>query len=404
LESLFVFGTKPDNLREVVETLKQEKQDEISIGDLFEINPDVKDKPLIIPVYKLSDSIIAEERDVIKFQINPDDYDLVKNYFNYIGDKIAVVKFDCNISVLNKVKQVFEDKEEKKNLFLYDEDISQIYKPELLLRNIFNHFNNRAEELDKFKNLEEEIIHFKRITVSVKELNSIREKINKVKRVRDKDNIKKNLMEKLERKEITIDEYTSAIEKITRESSEKEVYKELTIELLQNHYYIPVILSKPEKVDYIKHIIKTESEVNFLKDLEEYLKKEDNFFKKFDWWYFSKIDETLDSVYIPYYQPKTNRIEKFKPDFIFWLKKGNQYIILFVDPKGTEHTDAYRKIDGYSRIFEIEKNGQRRSKVFSYGEYNIETKLLLKTKDKAKVLNEYEKYWFDNLDDLMKKI
>lgn len=74
--------------------------------------------------------------------------------------------------------------------------------------------------------------------------------------------------------------------------------------------------------------------------------------------FLSKIDETLDEVYIPYYRPKTNRTEKLKPDFIFWLKKGNDYTILFIDPKGTEYTDAYRKIDGYSKIFETRSDNE----------------------------------------------
>ena len=72
-------------------------------------------------------------------------------------------------------------------------------------------------------------------------------------------------------------------------------------------YYIPLILSETnsteEKVSYIRHIIKTPSEVRFVEDLENYLAKEDNKFKEFDWWMFSKLDESLDEVYIPYYNP-----------------------------------------------------------------------------------------------------
>ncbi len=45
---------------------------------------------------------------------------------------------------------------------------------------------------------------------------------------------------------------------------------------------------------------------------------------------FSKIDETLDEVYIP--------------DFIFWLKKDNNYFIVFIDPKSTEFTKYQNKI------------------------------------------------------------
>jgi hypothetical protein len=158
-----------------------------------------------------------------------------------------------------------------------------------------------------------------------------------------------------------------------------------------------VIVSESEKIDYIKHIIKTESEVKFIEALEEYLEKSDNKFKDFEWWFFSKLDESLDEVYIPYYNPILNKISKFKPDFIFWLKKGTDYTILFVDPKGTEHTSAYRKIDGYKVLFE--NNGK--AKVFNSNGFNVRVKLLLRTDDVSKVPNDYNEYWFDNIEDMV---
>ena len=39
LETLFIYGTKANNLQEIVNTLKQESEDEENIGHLFEINP-----------------------------------------------------------------------------------------------------------------------------------------------------------------------------------------------------------------------------------------------------------------------------------------------------------------------------------------------------------------------------
>ena len=78
---------------------------------------------------------------------------------------------------------------------------------------------------------------------------------------------------------------------------------------------------------------------------------------------------------------------------------------MFVDPKGTEHADGYRKIDGFSRIFEIDINGQKQSKDFSYNGFNIKTKLLLKPRRGiADVLENYKRYWFDNFDDFASKI
>jgi hypothetical protein len=85
----------------------------------------------------------------------------------------------------------------------------------------------------------------------------------------------------------------------------------------------------------------------------------------------------------------------FKPDFIFWAQKDKRYLILFVDPKGTEHTDGYRKIDGYSRIFETGEPKQSRD--FSYNGFTINTKLLFKSRrGTADVLENYQKYWFND--------
>ncbi|GAB4454991.1 MAG: DEAD/DEAH box helicase family protein [Bacteroidia bacterium] len=399
LETLFVYGTKAENLKEVVETLKQEKPD-VLLGDLFEINPDVKDKLLLIPVYKDTDQIIVEEENMVKFPIHSKDYDSTKAYFNYLEDKICLIKYNCNIKVLNKLKDAFNGK--KNNYFIESEE-RQINHPEFLLGRIFKHFERKAKEFDTFKKLEEEVIHFKRIHVSIDKLNHLREKIEKVKQSKSKEEIEKKIDREFDEGKISKDEYKVKIKEI-----ENSIVKEaettysleerIKIKYLANHYYLPVALSDAERADFIQHIIKHKSEVDFINDLEKYLQQENNFFKNFDWWYFSKIDETLDEVYIPYYNPKTNRIDKFKPDFIFWLKKDNSYQILFIDPKGTEHTDGYRKIDGYSKVFE------KNQSVLTYNSSNVYVRLLLKTNDIAKVQNNYKNYWFDHFDSIKDKL
>lgn len=403
LESLFVFGTKADNLKDVIDTFNQENL-EVLLGDLFEINPAVKNKDLLIPVYRDSGKIIIEEKNVDKYPIHPDDYEMVKNYFNYIGAKIAVCKFDGDIRVLNKIKNGFNG--HKSQYFFETKEQIKINNPEFLLQNVFRYFSQETKEIKTFKKLENEIIHFERINITADKLNSLREKIEKVKKAKDKDTLKKELIEKLQNNEININEYTSEIENIAT-NIVKEIetaYNQndkLKIKYLANHYYIPIALSESEKVDYVQHIIKYKSEVDFINELDRYLQNENNFFKQYDWWFFSKIDETLDKVYIPYYNPKTHRIDKFKPDFIFWLKKANEYLILFIDPKGTEHTDAYRKIDGYSRIFE---NAQKQCIKFSWNGLTVKTKLMLSTSNTANIPNNYKKYWFDNFNELKNKI
>lgn len=140
--------------------------------------------------------------------------------------------------------------------------------------------------------------------------------------------------------------------------------------------------------------------MNFIYDLEKYLNNQDNKFKDFDWWMFSKLDETQDNVFIPYYNPNINNISYFYPDFIFWLQKNYNYYIVFVDPKGTEYTTAYRKIDGYKALFE--ENG--RGKIFNYNGLNVIIKLLLKTDDINRAEELYNQYWFNKIENIFKSI
>jgi superfamily II DNA or RNA helicase len=408
LETLFVFGTKVDDLRQVIDTLKQEEHDEL-VGNLFEINPDVKDKLLLIPTYRNSSNIIAEEKDKTKFEINDEDFRIVKEYFNSLSDKIILCKFDCDIRVLSKLKEAFN--EQQNDFFRKLEEKPKYNNPDFLLRSIFKHFSNVVKEIDSFKQLEEEIIHFKQIRITTDKLNSLREKIEQVvENWRKKDAIKKELLESKD----NLDKYKTEIENLIENLSVEEeiiygVNEQLKIKYLGNHYYIPIALSESEQIDFIKHIIKNQSEVDFINDLENYLKKENNSFNQFDWWLFSKIDETLDDVYIPYYNYKTNRIDKFKPDFIFWIKKDNKYIILFVDPHGIEHTEAERKIDGYKRIFEIKDASGKVSNDFLYDDnkgnkFAVKVMLQLRTGNSANAPQAYRQHWFDNLEGLINRI
>jgi type III restriction enzyme len=109
--------------------------------------------------------------------------------------------------------------------------------------------------------------------------------------------------------------------------------------------------------------------------------KSGNKLKEFDWWLFSKLEESLDQVYITYYNPKSNDISKFKPDFIFWLQKGKNYYIVFIDPKGIAYSDYQHKIDGYKEIFE--ENNSKVKKLL-YGKLNTRIFTFLYTHDVIK--------------------
>ncbi|ADC89917.1 type III restriction protein res subunit [Thermocrinis albus DSM 14484] len=385
LETLFIFGTNRNALETVIKELKSEKK-EASIS-LYKNEDAINGKLLLIPKYKKAGYLLVEKREPPKFEISKEELDLVKKYVNSIDDRILLMLYNTEPKKIKFLKESFnyEEKYYKKN--------GREYKnPDLLIQRIFDYFSVIPEEVDKLKELEDEIRHFKNIKVYLEDIENLKDKIEKVKNYEsEKKQIEEsNLSDELKRK---------LLRSLNKEDFEHGG-KRINIKYILNHYYIPVILSEDEKIDYIKHIIKTKSEVDFINELEKYLDREDNKFKNFDWWLFSKIDESLDEVYIPYYDPNTNSRRNFYPDFIFWLKKSNNYFIVFIDPKGTKHTDYEHKVDGYKKLFE--ENGKK--KVFNYNGLSVSVWLFLKTDDVNRLSEGYREYWFDDMGKVLEKV
>ena len=161
------------------------------------------------------------------------------------------------------------------------------------------------------------------------------------------------------------------------------------------HYYVPIILSNKGKLDYIKHIIDEESEVDFVNNLIAHIGYNSNCD-----WIFSKIDQTIDdkAIAMPYYNQKLNCFSNFFPDFIFWKKQENNYTVTFVDPKGTAHTDYQLKVDDFERMF----TNSGTPKVFHdrHKKYNITFRLILvyNPKNPQSISAKYSSYWRSNND------
>ncbi|MBO8130788.1 MAG: DEAD/DEAH box helicase family protein [Candidatus Marinimicrobia bacterium] len=388
LETLFVFGTNRSALLTVIKELKRESKEKGQQISLF-VNKCAEKQTLLIPVYKLADYPLMKKRGLAKFEISRADFEILKKYSEYINDdRIFIMNYDTTPEKVRVLRKTLYNSDQ---YYKYAErSFKNIH---IFVQRLFDYFSVTPEELKEFKELDEEIRHFRNIKVYLKSIDKI---LKSIEMVRDYPIRIKELQSQYGK--IPPDEYDRRRGKIKKETIFESDHKKITIKYVANHYYLPLILSDEEKIDYIKHIIKTQSEVNFVNDLEQYLNENRSKFNDFDWWLFSKLDESLDEVYIPYYNPETNRISKFKPDFIFWFKKGDNYFIVFVDPKGTEHTGAYRKIDGYKVLFE--ENGKE--KVFNYNGFKVRIKLLLRPKDISKALDEYKQYWFYNIEKMLK--
>ncbi len=367
---------------------QKERRNEYQLSKHITINPEAKDRLLLVPIYKQADHPILEKQkqEQVKFEMWEQDLVLLKSFVNFLADdRIFLMRYNTDLKRI----RVLKDNLKTREIFKISENVS-FKDVDLLIQRIFDYLNVFPEEFKGLKELEEEIRHFKDIKVYLKDVSELQKRIE---RVKDYPNRLRELNEQYGK--IPPEEYTRKAQTLRREEDFVCEGKRIRIKYIPNHYYLPLVLSEAEKVDYIKHIIKTQSEVNFINDLEKYLEKSENKFKEFDWWMFSKLDESLDDVYIPYYNPNSNTFSKFKPDFIFWLKKGDNYYILFVDPKGIEHIGGWiHKVDyGYRPLFE--------NKSFSYGSLNVEIILKLRTININEVPSEYKKYWFNEIKDML---
>ena len=395
IETLFIFGTKKNVINEIINTMKEVR---LRLGETISLdtNPKAREVVLLIPYYRKMEKVPIEN--IPKFSISQKSLTLLRQYIKWIEDDriLLILHFserNLNLDDLIRFKDFIQN-DDKFSLINEEKNI----RPFLLIPKLISHVNIQKEELEKFKELENEIVHFRRIGAYLDEdeLKKFKEKIERVKNYPMKKEKEKELDELYG--EISREEYDRRRIEIEEKYAEKESFraegKNVDIYYIAEHYYIP-LLSTEEKAEWITHIIKTPSEHKFIKDLIQYTKREDNLFKKFDWWMFSKIDEHLDEVYIPYYDPSNNMLRKFKPDFIFWLCKDKNYYILFIDPKGISHTEFGYKVDGYEKIFRNEDNS---IKVFHEHNFRITVHLNLYTKDVTELPQRmYREYWFDNI-------
>jgi type III restriction enzyme len=385
LETLFIFGTNRTALQTVLENLQKERATgQWQTLDVFDVNPEAKKVCLLIPVYKPASAPRAQQKLIAKFEIAQDEDELnaLRAFVQGADDRVLLALTDAE----PKQVKVLRDALRQNSLFTVN---GRRYGDlQRLLRRVVDYLGITPEEVDKLKPLEDEIRHFRHIAVSLEDISELEKK---VKRVKDYPTQVKEVRELYGK--VSPEEYEQRSREISRVEEYTRDGKCITIKHIARHYYLPIVLSKDGKADYIRHIIKTESEVKFIKDLEAYLSQPNNEFQQFDWWFFSKLDESLDEVYIPYYDPKTNRMARFKPDFIFWLCKGSRYWIVFVDPKGTEHVDYQRKIDGYCEVFRQDD----KARVFYHGSKSVTVHLFIMTEDVARVPDPYRKFAFDSV-------
>lgn len=372
IESLFILATKKEVVKNIVNDVEV-SQDEWKT--VKEIQKTDIDRPLYFPVYK-----DADHKNDKKYGIHRDDFGKVKELIDSTSHKILAVESNIQIRTFNKLD---DDSNFKFSGIVENGDSLN------RLKSIDNHFNEIPKVLHRFEIVTNEIKHFQHIQTRNRPSGELLALENEIKeQLEDESQYSMVDMVRLHKTgEISEQQLLEFIQRQEeRDSSELGI----SFRVLGQHYYNPILLTDTGYEGEYRHIINVESEKNFLEALEIYAEQENSKLNDFDWWYFSKLDESIDQVNIPYYDEKEKKFGNFSPDFVFWLKKDNNYFIIFVDPKGTViPANAINKIDGFNEIFTDD---------FCQGEDIIQISLWYYNPNDLGFTSEYSDYWTDDLE------
>ncbi|WRB40208.1 DEAD/DEAH box helicase family protein [Helicobacter pylori] len=356
LETLFVIPTNHASLEAILTFQKESENGGENRGSWREIK--LEKTPikhaLFVPCYRKEPKSITELPENASFKMSAKNFKDLKEYFHLMSEKHFILKHEIyNPKDYTLLKDLIQTAHFNKVSTWHYKDldcmISEI-KGKL--------YPNQKVPKDEFNALDsEKIVHFKRVKVKADKKEKLIQTIQKVKEYAplDKEKHKQDRTFKVD---------------------DAELLK------LKEHYYTPLI--KAKDCDWLKHVVKVKSEIDFLKELQE-TETMKTLQENYDFWAFSKIDEHLDNLFIPYIDNGATE-RKFFPDFIFWLQKGDTQIICFIDPKGTEHTSGLLKADVYKPF---------KDKVFrSKNDPNFKIKVVLKFYgNKDRVPDDYRHYW-----------
>ncbi|MDD3949124.1 MAG: DEAD/DEAH box helicase family protein, partial [Anaerolineaceae bacterium] len=394
LESEFIFGTNSEALTAVIENLEQEDEELGSQEISLEVNwQEVKGKTLLVPVYRMQDQPLAEKKkSMAKFSLSAQNLAVFEKYMQYLDDdRVLLAMYNAQPNQVSLLRKNLEDTSEH-----FRTEGPNYTNLEVLLGQALRFSTLYGKQFHEFKLLEDEINHYRRVRLVLPKIEFERFE-SQLQTFKEKPRKVAELRAKYDTGQLSFDDLFNQSAKLS--TIDIFDYKGQSVKFVNvaQHYYLPMLISEDEKIEYIRTVIKVESEVRFLDKLIRYLEEPENKFGKMDWWLFSRVDETYDQVNVPYYNPFENKVLNFKPDFIFWLQKGTDYHIIFVDPKGTSRTEYEHKVDGFRELFE--KDG--RPIVFEYDGLQVQVHLFLFTSDRAFSSDGYRRFWLDSVDGML---
>lgn len=397
LETLFIFATDKKGVTSVLDTLEGQETDDTPFiydldRDLFRVRNE--GIPLLVPKYKKNKN--GDIRKYGKFNINDSAFNLLKSYFNAFSKNLFIIKYNITEDTYKILENSINN--DYNSLFVKNEQLNYQNIGNLMLK-IISHISVGQQRLDRIDTIDSnDIRHYRHISLINLKQTEIKQLIKEIRKVAMyPKNSLDSYLESFRKGEIDDDALQHIIEEKNYSSNKGtfQIDDDIEIVNLMEHYYAPLIYSNNEKVEHFKNIINVDSEVSFVKSLIEYLNENtiDNR------WMFSKIVENFDNIFIPYFAKSENRYKNFYPDFIFWVQDfDDNYKIIFVDPKGTKHSDYIQKIEGFKDVFEKSD----RSIDMEYNDkgtkMNVSFELKMVTDNINEVPSSLEDYWIQKDD------
>ncbi len=372
LETLFVIPTNHASLEAILKIQKESENRGENRGSWREIK--LEKTPikhdLFVPCYRKEPTSILKIPEDASFKMSEKNFKDLKEYFNLMSEKHFILKHEIyDPKDYATLKDMIQKAHFKKVSTWHYKDL------DCMIAEIKGKlYPNQKVPKDEFNALDnEKIVHFKRIKVKADKQEELIKTIQEVKEHAPLD--KETLRIKIAQGEIDPYDTEKHKQDKTFEVDGAELLK------LKEHYYTPLI--KAKDCDWLKHVVKVKSEIDFLQELQDQ-ETTKTLQANYDFWAFSKIDEHLDNLFIPYINNVAER--RFFPDFIFWLQKSDTQIICFIDPKGITYADYEHKADAY-KLF--------KDKIFnSKNDPNFKIKVVLKFYgDKDRVGDNYRDYW-----------
>ncbi|GAA8990102.1 DEAD/DEAH box helicase family protein [Helicobacter pylori] len=370
LETLFVIPTNHASLEAILTIQKESENRGENGGSWREITLEKTpiEHKLFVPCYRKEPTSILKLPENASFKMSEKNFKDLKECFNLMSEKHFILKHEIyDPKDYATLKDMIQQAHVKKVSTWHYKDLDYMIS-EIKGRL----YPNQKVPKDEFNALDnEKIVHFKRIKVKASKKEELVKKIQEVKEHAPLDK------ERIKIVQGEIDPYD------TEKHKQDKTFEVDGAELLKlkEHYYTPLI--KAKDCDWLKHVVKVKSEIDFLQELQDQ-ETTKTLQENYDFWAFSKIDEHLDNLFIPYINDATERC--FFPDFIFWLQKGDTQIICFIDPKGIKISDYQHKADAY-KLF--------KDKIFSpKNNPHFKIKVVLKFYgDKDRVGDNYRDYW-----------